>query len=108
MRVKSAPGSRSANARQTSSVNLPRDDGEPADVADWRYRRTSFAINELAKPESYVPGRTCFGNLSAVAELRPLEMLTASRTVARSRSSAAAKATASLVATRAVADRKLL
>ena len=51
---------------------------------------------------------TWWTNLSLVAALRPLEALSTSRTVAMSRPTEAANATASLVAASAVADRKLL
>ncbi len=55
-----------------------------------------------------MPVSTWVGNLSSVAALRPLEALRTSSIVAMSRPTEAPKATASLVAARAVADRKLL
>ena len=72
------------------------------------YSRRSFAISAVRKPASYVPVSTRLGNLSTVAELRPVEALSTSSITARSSPWARPKASASDVAASAVAERKLL
>ena len=67
-----------------------------------------MAISELAKPDAYRPVSTWSGNLSLVAVFRPLDALSTSSIVAMSTPTDSPKAIASLVAARAVADRKLL
>ena len=69
---------------------------------------TSLTIKEFVNPDAYRPVRTWFGNLSAVAALRPLDAFNTSSMVAMSRPSDTPNAIASLVAASAVADRKLL
>ena len=108
MRVMSASGSASWNARNPSTISLLTRSAVPASAWASRYRSTSFCNSRAVNPRSNVPGMMLAGNLVAVASLRPDEALSTSIMSSRSRPTASPKAMASLVAIIAVADRKLL
>ncbi|SKZ13632.1 Uncharacterised protein [Mycobacteroides abscessus subsp. abscessus] len=68
----------------------------------------SLSISERANPESKVPGRMKFGNLLSVDPLRPLEVLSNWVSTAGSSPKRSPAVTASAVASRWVADNRLL
>ena len=80
----------------------------PSERISCTARPTSFTIMAVVKPKSKLRGSTARGNLSRLAVFRPDPELITSIITLGSRPALTPIATASEVATIAVADRKLL